>query len=366
MSTLLSTPLTEAHRDADARLVDFAGYAMPVQYGPILEEVVRVREHGGLFDLCHMGRCRIVGERRLEAAQYLVHVNVHKLKLGSIRYSFFAREDGTTMDDVLVYRDEDEIFFCINAGNRARDLAWMDEVARRFECTLEDQSDALAMIAIQGPASVVTVDPLVDVDADAVKYYGFVRGTVCGLPAMISRTGYTGEDGYELYFAADGARRVWDALLESGEAHGIRPIGLGARDTLRLEAGMALYGHELDDTTNPVEAGIVTKPIKHPHDFSGRGAIEAMVAAGPPRRLSGLVTDGKRVPRQGYALYLPSTDEQVATVCSGSPSPTVGRHIGTAYYKTGHEVAGTTLEMDIRGVRQTVTVTELPFYKRPR
>jgi len=366
MAPLRSTPLTEAHREAGARLVDFAGYAMPVQYGNILDEVVRVREHGGLFDLCHMGRCRIVGERRVEAAQFLVHVNVHKLKPGAIRYSFFAREDGTTIDDVLVYGDEDEVFFCINAGNRERDLAWMDEVARRHDCRVEDLSDELAMIAIQGPASVATVDPLADVDVDAIRYYGFVRGTIGGHPARISRTGYTGEDGYELYFPAHAGREVWDALLEAGEPHGVRPIGLGARDTLRLEAGMALYGHELDDTTNPVEAGIVVKPVKHPHDFSGRRAIEAVLETGPARRLSGLVTDGPRVPRQGYALYPPGRDEPVATVCSGSPSPTVGAHIGTAYYRTGHEVAGTTLEMDIRGVRQPVTVTALPFYKRPR
>lgn len=368
---LRNTPLTALHEEAGARLVDFAGFLMPVQYEGIIDEVKRVRTQAGLFDLCHMGRCRITGPQREEAAQYLVHVNVEKMKHGAIRYSFFAREDGTTMDDVLVYRDVDgeEMFFCINAGNRDRDLAWMREVCDRFDCTLEDQSDELAMIAIQGPKSVATMEPLCSAMPDGrtvadLKYYGFYRGTVCDVPAMISRTGYTGEDGFEIYFEASEAPRIWKALLESGAAHGVTPIGLAARDTLRLEAGMALYGHELDDTTNPVEAGIVPKLV-HKKDFSGRGAIEAMLESGPPRRLVGLTTDAKRVPRQGYALFTPG-GEEVGTICSGSPSPTVGTNIGTAYVKTGHDEPGTTLQMDVRGKRFDVELVALPFYKRER
>ncbi len=368
---LRHTPLTSLHAEAGARLVDFAGFSMPVQYEGIIDEVKRVRTKAGLFDLCHMGRCRIIGERREEAAQYLVHVNIEKMKQGAIRYAFFAREDGTTMDDVLVYRDieGEEVFFCINAGNRDRDLAWMQEVCDRFDCTLEDKSDELAMIAIQGPASVATMEPLCSATPDGktvgeLKYYGFYNGTVCGVPAMISRTGYTGEDGYEIYFAAGEAPRIWNELLESGKSHGVTPIGLAARDTLRLEAGMALYGHELDDTTNPVEAGIVVK-LPHKKDFSGRGAIEAMLEAGPPRKLVGLTTASKRVPRQGYPLFSKNGDE-VGTICSGSPSPTVGTNIGTAYVKTGQHEPGTTLEMDVRGKRFDVEIVELPFYKRAR
>ena len=362
---LRRTPLTDRHEAAGARLVDFAGFAMPVQYENILDEAVRVRKHAGLFDLCHMGRARIVGERREEAAQFLVHVNVAKMKHGAIRYSFFARDDGTTMDDVLIYRDVDEVFFCINAGNRDRDLEWMRVVAGRYDCTVEDQSEELAMIAIQGPASVDTVAPLVSGDAAALKYYSFYRGTVCDVPAMISRTGYTGEDGYELYFAASEAPRVWDALLESGAAHGVTPIGLAARDTLRLEAGMALYGHELDDTTNPVEAGIVFKALPHDKDFSGRAAIEEMLEKGPERTLVGFTTDSKRVPRQGYDLV---TVDHVAVgrVCSGSPSPTLGTNIGTAYVLVPHDSPTEHLAMDIRGVRHPVKLHALPFYRRER
>jgi aminomethyltransferase len=364
-AALRRTPLTHLHEAAGARLVDFAGFLMPVQYEGILEEARRVRTRAGLFDLCHMGRCRITGARREEAAQYLVHVNVEKLKFGQIRYTFFCRDDGTTMDDVLVYRDTDEMFFCINAGNRARDIAWMKEVAARFGCTFEDLSDSLAMIAIQGPRSADVMAPLCSGDLRGLKYYWFYRGTVCGVPAMISRTGYTGEDGFEIYFAEHEAPAIWNAMLESGRPHGVTPIGLAARDTLRLEAGMALYGHELDDTTNPVEAGLITGPLPHARDFSGRQAIEAMLAKGPPRKLVGFTTGSPRVPRQGYALHLPGGGPQVGTVCSGSPSPTLGTHIGTAYVQAPHAGAAT-LDMDIRGQRHPVRLQPLPFYQRAR
>jgi len=364
-TALRQTPLTKLHEQAGGRLVDFAGFAMPVQYEGILEEVKRVRTRAGLFDLCHMGRCRILGGLREEAAQSLVHVAIDKLRFGAIRYSFFCRADGTTIDDVLVYRDVDEMFFCINAGNRARDLEWMEQAARRFGCRLEDQSDELAMIAIQGPASVATTAPLCDEDPGELKYYSFRRGKVCDVPAMISRTGYTGEDGFELYFAAAQAPRIWNALLESGQGHGVTPIGLGARDTLRLEAGMALYGHELDDTTNPVEAGLITAPLPHSHDFSGRAAIEQVLKSGPVRRLVGFMTSSPRVPRPGYALC-ETGGPAVGAVVSGSPSPTLDTNIGTGYVRASAAVPGTELEMDVRGQRHAVRLVPLPFYKRPR
>jgi aminomethyltransferase len=200
-------------------------------------------------------------------------------------------------------------------------------------------------------------------DLAALGYYQFTRGTVCGLEHVhVSRTGYTGEDGFELTFPSAAAPGIWDALLEAGKSEGIAPIGLGARDVLRLEAGMALYGHELDDTTNPVEAGLITAPIKHAHDFHGRAAIEAVLAAGPERRLVGFTTESKRVPRQGYELYAGAT--KVGTVCSGSPSPTLGTNIGTAYVASGQHEPGTTLEMDIRGQRHPVLLVPMPFYKK--
>jgi len=367
-TALKHTPLTALHEAAGARLVDFSGYLMPVQYDAIMEEVVRVRTKVGLFDLCHMGRCRITGTRAVEAAQFLVHVNVHTMKVGAIRYSFFAREDGTTMDDVLVYKEEDSVFFCINAGNRERDLVWMREVAARYDCEVEDLSEELAMIALQGPASLEVIAPLMGIDStelNEMKYYSFRQGQVGGVPAMISRTGYTGEDGFEIYFDADMAEDLWQSILEAGESFGLTPIGLAARDTLRLEAGMALYGHELDDTTNPVEAGIVFRPIKHTHDFSGRAAIEAMLEAGPGRVLVGFTADGPRVPRQGYELV--SLDHTpIGKIVSGSPSPTLNKNIGTAYVVSGHDAPGTRMAMEISGKRYEITLHALPFYKRPR
>jgi aminomethyltransferase len=364
-TSLRHTPLTPVHDAAGARLVDFSGWLMPVQYDGILDEVRRVRAAGGLFDLCHMGRCAITGPQHLQAAQRLVHVDLDKLKQGAIRYSFLCREDGTTIDDVLVYRDADETFFCINAGNRERDIAWMSDVAEQYGCVLEDRSEELAMIAIQGPASTATLAPLCDADPGQLKYYSFRYGTVCDQRSMISRTGYTGEDGYELYFEAARAPDVWNALLESGRAHGITPIGLGARDTLRLEAGMALYGHELDDSTNPIEAGLVTAPFKHGHDFLGRTAIEAVLRAGPRRRLVGFTTPSARVPRQGYTLALPDDGPEVGAVCSGSPSPTLGTNIGTGYVRTV-SAGAPALDMLVRGQRHALRLVPLPFYKRAR
>lgn len=376
-AALRRTPLTDLHEAAGARVVDFSGFAMPVQYDGILDEVKRVRAKGGLFDLCHMGRVRILGDRREEAAQWLVHPNISKMKHGAIRYTFLCREDGTTMDDVLVYRDLDEVFFCINAGNRDRDIAWMTEAVARFDCTLEDLSEDLAMIALQGRISTDTLAPLVEGEVPdiirrpeqsglgALKYYAFFRGKVCGEPAMISRTGYTGEDGYELYFATGKAKEIWGALQSGGESLGLAPIGLGARDTLRLEAGMALYGHELDDTTNPVEAGLLPKMVKHTHDFSGRAALEAIIAEGPKRRLVGFTTGSPRVPRQGYELFAEAEGGQaVGTVCSGSPSPTLDTTVGTAYVATAAAEPGTALHMDVRGKRFPVELAALPFYKR--
>ena len=224
------------------------------------------------------------------------------------------------------------------------------------------------MIALQGPASLEVIAPLMGIDStelNEMKYYSFRQGQVGGVPAMISRTGYTGEDGFEIYFDADMAQDLWQSILEAGEDFGLTPIGLAARDTLRLEAGMALYGHELDDTTNPVEAGIVFRPIKHTHDFSGRAAIEAMLETGPERVLVGFTADGPRVPRQGYELV--SLDHTpIGKVVSGSPSPTLNKNIGTAYVVSGHDAPGTRMAMEISGKRYEVTLHALPFYKRSR
>jgi len=362
------TPLHDVHAAAGASMVEFGGWHMPVQYGPILDEVRRVREQAGLFDLSHMGRVLIDGPDALALCERLVTCFVARIPVGSIRYGCLCKEDGMPIDDLLVYRDaESTIYLVVNASNTERDLAWIREHAADMDVTIDDQTAASTMLAVQGPASPEALQPCVEGLALAdLDYYKFAHATVCGIDDVrISRTGYTGETGYELYFPADQALRVWGEVLEAGASKGVTPIGLGARDTLRLEAGMSLYGHEIDETHDPIQAGLnfAVSFKEEKGDWIGRAALQAIKAA-PTRALVGIATDGKRVPRQGYGLV--HDDEVVGEVVSGAVSPTVGTNIGTAYVPTGLAAPGTGLELDIRGKRQACTIRELPFYSRTR
>src|SRR5262245_63502551 len=258
------TPLHAAHVDAGARLVDFHGWEMPVQYTGILEEARLVRKHAGIFDLGHMGRLVVRGPDREALVEHVFSANLGKLKLGKAKYGFFLNEQGFPLDDVIVYRDKDVVHVVINAGNRDRDDAWVRErlAAKKFKATVENVSDAQAMIAIQGPESEPTLQPLAGTDLSAIPYYGFTTAKVCGVETLIARTGYTGEDGFEVFPPREHGRAYWDAILGAGKPFGVRPIGLGARDVLRLEAGMPLYGNELDLDISPLEAGLDFGP--HP------------------------------------------------------------------------------------------------------
>jgi aminomethyltransferase len=359
------TPLHAVHRALGAKTIEFGGWDMPVQYGPILDEVRRVREKVGLFDLSHMGRVRVSGPDRLAFLDRVVTNHVAKIPRGSIRYALLCREDGNPLDDLLVYRDEDEVLLVVNAANHDADLAWLREHARGFDVTIEDLTAELAMIALQGPASRAVLERVCDIDLESLRYYCFDRGTLCGLArTFVSRTGYTGELGYELYVPAGDAQRVWHELVAAGEPEGLAPIGLGARDTLRLEAGMALYGHEIDLEHNPIEAGLgfAVSFDETKGDWIGRAALER-VAAAPRRKLVGLTTPGPRIPRQGQQLF--AGDDVVGTVCSGSRSPTLDTNIATAYVPVPVE-PGTSVELDFRGKRQTAVVCALPFYSRTR
>ncbi|HKX46501.1 MAG TPA: glycine cleavage system aminomethyltransferase GcvT, partial [Planctomycetota bacterium] len=253
-----ATPLHAVHAALGARLVDFAGWHMPLQYGPILDEVRTVRERGGLFDLGHMGRFRVTGRDAVALCDRVATNRVEKIPQGAIRYALFCDEAGDPLDDLLVYRGADEVFLVVNASNTERDLAWIRGHAQGFDAAVEDQTASLSMLALQGRISEAVLQPLVaGLDLATLGYYRFGFGTVCGLrDVRVSRTGYTGEDGFELYLPPAETERVWHALLESGRPHGLAPIGLGARDTLRLEAGMPLYGHELGPGLNPIEAGL--------------------------------------------------------------------------------------------------------------
>ncbi|MBI5363630.1 MAG: glycine cleavage system aminomethyltransferase GcvT [Planctomycetes bacterium] len=361
------TPLHDLHVRLGAKMVEFGGWHMPVQYGPILDEVRTVRTKAGLFDLSHMGRVRVTGPERVAFVESLVTCFVAKIPESAIRYGLFCRADGNPIDDLLVYKGKDEVFLVVNASNTTVDLAWMREHARGKNVVIDDQTDALAMLALQGQTSAAILQPLVkDCDLAKIGYYKFGFGSVCGIAGTrISRTGYTGEDGFEVYVPKQDAVRVWEELTAVGKAHGLLPIGLGARDTLRLEAGMPLYGHEIDATHNPVEAGLSFGLSFAPEkgDWIGRGALER-VARAPTKRLVGLKTDGPRVPRQGYELYRGA--EKLGYVVSGSVSPTLGVNIGTCYVPAGAGNPGETCELVINGKRQAATFCALPFFSRTR
>ena len=361
------TSLHDVHVALGARMVDFGGWRMPVQYGSILDEARMVRSSCGLFDLGHMGRFRITGPAAVRLVDRVTTNHCAAIPPGAIRYALLLNEEGYPLDDLLVYREQDEgVYLVVNASNTVRDRDWIEAHAGGLDARLEDQTDESAMLALQGPASLEILGRVVsDCDLSALKYYRFGTGTVCGMPrTRISRTGYTGEDGFEIYFPTAEAPRVWQAILQAGGER-IAPIGLGARDILRLEAGMALYGHEIDEEHHGFEAGldfgIVLTPEKG--DFVGRRALERLRQR-KERRLVGITTEGPRVPRQGHALFAGGTE--VGQVCSGGISPTLGTNIGSAYVALGHDEEGTELELDMRGKRQPCRVRELPFYSRTR
>ncbi len=361
------TPLHDEHQPLGGKMVEFGGWHMPVQYGPILDEVRCVRERVGLFDLSHMGRFTLRGPDAVALVDRVATCFCARIPVGSIRYGLLCRATGNPIDDILVYRGTDEIFLVVNAGNADADREWLLSHTDGLDVQFEDQTEELAMIALQGPLSEESLARVTtDIDLAELGYYKFAHGTVCGSPNVrISRTGYTGEDGFEVYLPAERAIEAWQALLESGQASGMAPIGLGARDTLRLEAGMPLYGHEIDAQHNPIEAGLKFGVSFHEEkgDWIGRAALEAIHAA-PTHSLVGLTTDGKRVPRQGYSLL--SGDENVGTICSGAVSPTVGKNIATAYLPLHLAQPGQVVDMDLRGKRQACTVVDLPFYSRKR
>jgi aminomethyltransferase len=360
------TALKDRHAALGARLVPFAGWTMPVQYRGILDEVRAVRTAAGLFDLGHMGRVQIRGRQAEAFLQRLQTNDVTQIPPGRIRYALILDDQGLTRDDILVYREPggDGFFLVINAGNAERDLAILRVLARDFEVAVEDQTDALGMIAIQGPRAQPIMQQLTDADLAGLKYYGWTRARVCGAAMAISRTGYTGEDGFEVYVPQALTRRVWDEILAGGARDGLLPIGLGARDTLRHEAGMPLYGHEIDETTNPLEAGLGWA-VKFTHDFVGRPALERVQARGGSGRvLVGCTSPSKRCPRQGYELV--AEGRKIGHVCSGNVSPTLDTNIATAYVRTEFAAPGTRLEFLVKDRPEPCTVVALPFYKRQR
>ena len=361
------TALRSLHEAAGGRLVPFAGWTMPVQYGSVLEEARMVRSCAGLFDLGHMGRVRIEGADAEAFLQKLQTNDAAAMQPGSIRYAMILDDGGLTQDDILVYRepDDDGFFLVVNASNAERDLAIMAATAAAFAgVSIIDRTDELGMFGIQGPKSLEITQRLTDIDLASLKYYRWTRGAVAGIELALSRTGYTGEDGFEVYVEQGHTEEVFRAFMDAGRDDGMAPAGLAARDILRLEAGMSLFGHEIDRTTNPLEAGL-SFAVKFTHDFTGRAALERVVEqGGTGRKLVGLTTTSRRVPRQGYELH--AKGRQVGTICSGAASPTLSTNIATGYVTDDCAAPGTELEFAVRDNHEPATVVPLPFYKRPR
>lgn len=358
------TPLAGRHRALHARLIDFAGWLMPVQYSSILEEHRAVRERAGLFDLSHMGELYVDGPDAGEALAGAVVSDPRSLAVGRAQYSMICASDGGVIDDLIIYRLGDDRFMVVaNAGNAAVVSDALTERLAGSRAVLDDGSLATGLVAIQGPGSASILRAHTDVDLDGLRYYAIAEGAVAGIPAMVARTGYTGEDGFEVFVETGRTVELWDQLLPDVQATGGLPVGLGARDTLRLEAGMPLYGNELDLTTTPYDAGLgrVVKLTK-PGDFVGRPALEKAALDGPRRALVGLVVEGRGIARHGYPVHV--GERRSGIVTSGTQSPTLGVPIAMASVAPQDAEIGTSLAIEIRDGRVPARVVPLPFYRR--
>ncbi len=359
------TPLNQVHRESGARMVDFGGWDMPVQYAGVIEEHLAVRQAAGLFDVSHMGEIEVCGKDALVFIQHLTINDASVLVDGQVQYSALCYPEGGVVDDVTLYRfAADRYLFCVNAANTDKDFAWMRQVladSGLSAVTLTNRSDEYAQIALQGPKSQEILSRLTTLPLADLVYYHFCEGEVAGVSMIVSRTGYTGEDGFELYLPAAAAVDVWRSLVDAGLPLGLQPIGLGARDTLRLEKGYALYGHELSREISPLEAGLawITKLDKD--DFVGKAALVAQKASGVPRRRVGLIMDERGIPREGYPVF--AGDREVGVVTSGTMSPSLKVGIALALVEPQFAAAETVLEVAVRNRRMRARVVRPPFVK---
>ena len=359
------TPLNQVHRDLGARMVDFGGWDMPVQYSGVIDEHLAVRQAAGLFDVSHMGEVEVSGTNALAFIQYLTVNDASRLVDGQVQYSAMCYPEGGVVDDVTLYRFSDTRFlFCVNASNTDKDFDWMQKVLAESaitDVTLNNRSEEFAQIALQGPRAEEILAGLTDVALADLVYYHFCEGEVAGVKMIISRTGYTGEDGFELYLPSSAAVEIWQQLMTAGAPLGLKPIGLGARDTLRLEKGYALYGHELSQEISPLAAGLawITKLDKD--DFVGKAALVVQKAEGLPRRRVGFIMQERGIPRDGYPVFV--GDREVGVVTSGTMSPTL--KVGIALALVAPDVAGADneLEVVIRDRRMRAKVARPPFVK---
>jgi aminomethyltransferase len=364
MSELKKTPLNEIHRASKAKMVDFGGWDMPVQYTGIIDEHQTVRTAVGLFDVSHMGEIEVTGPQALDLVNYVATNNAAKLKTGQAHYSGLLYEHGGFVDDILVHKvADDHYFICVNASNQDKDYEHI-AAHNKFDCKVENAGPRYAQIAIQGPKGPATLQKLTKTDLTAIKYYHFTDGEVSGTPARIARTGYTGEDGFEIYIAPAESPRIWNELLEAGKEFGIKPIGLGARNTLRLECKMALYGHEIDASINPYEADLAWIVKLDKGDFVGRAVLEKVKAEGVKRMLVGFEITGRGIGRDGYEIQVDGA--QAGWVTSGGPAPTVNKNIGLCYLPVTMAEPGRTIQVMVRNQPVDAVTVPTPFYKRAK
>ncbi len=356
------TPLYEEHLKLNGRMVDFAGWEMPVQYSGVIQEHEAVRNAAGLFDVSHMGEIEFSGPGALEEVNRLITNDLNRCADGQAIYAGLLNEQGGFVDDIVAYRFSPErILICVNASNREKDFAWMREHAQKVKPV--DRSDEFAQIAIQGPKAPTIVQKLTQTDLSKIGTYRFTEGEVAGIPCIISRTGYTGEDGFELYCPPNQAEKLWSALLESGQPEGIKPAGLGARDSLRTEMKFALYGNDIDDAHTPLEAGLGWIVKLDKPEFIGKSVLEAQKKDGLKRKLVGFELTEAGVPRHGYAV-LNNEGQRVGEVTSGTMGPSVKKAVGIAYVPVELSAEGSEFKVDIRGRPVAARVVKTPFWKR--
>lgn len=363
-ASLRATPLNSVHRALGAKLVDFGGWEMPVQYSGIVEEHQAVRTGVGLFDVSHMGEIEIRGSEAQTLADFVTTNHVAKLQIGQAQYAGLLYSHGGFADDILIHKlASDHYFLCVNATNQQKDFEHI-RALNRFDARVDLTSDHYAQLAIQGPQARATLQKLTPVELSRIRYYWFIDTTLDGSPARIAHTGYTGEDGYEIYVAPEVAERIWNRVLDAGEEFSIKPCGLGARNTLRLEARMALYGHEIDASISPWEAGLEWIVKLDKGDFAGREALVEQKQRGVRRQLVGFEMRGRGIARDGYEVWLDGAP--AGWVTSGSPSPTLNKSIGLCYLPAGAAGIGRTIQILVRSQLVDAVTVETPFYRRAR
>ena len=361
--TTKRSPLHDAHVAAGGRLVDFAGWRLPIQYRGVIEEHMTVRTRVGLFDVSHMGEVSVRGSQALDFLQHVTCNNVARLVPGRVHYSGLMTPEGCFVDDLLVYQlDADDYLLVINAANTSKDVAWLERHASEFDVRVSNDSSDWCQLALQGPQAETVLASLTELDLASIRYYGFERTALLGADCIVSRTGYTGEDGFEIYGPAEAGVPLWSALLEAGASHGIAPIGLGARDTLRLEAKMTLYGNDIDDSTTPYEADLAWIVKLKKGDFIGREVLLRQKQDGLTRKLVGFQLRGRPIARHGFNVV--HDGRTVGQVTSGSFAPYLKKSIGLAYLPIELTEVGTAVQIEIRGRTEPADVVATPFYKR--